>query len=299
MKSWRNMSILEKAAVLTSTGGQLSTENAEKFIDTVVKQDEILKRVTIQKMDSATRNIDTMMIASRQFRQPTEGSETSNNASASFPRRTLITKETILTPDVSYKFLRENIERAAAEQHLMNKFSEQFANDLVDLAINGDEDSANAFLALNDGWIDLALADSTVNDVDISGSSDWKTNFKKILQGLPQKYRGNKKVLAFLVSPDTELEYRDQIAARNTVLGDRFLVDNDPVYYGGINVVPVPTWPDGYVMLTFWKNLVIGFSREVSVEKERKPRKQMIEYTIASQIDPQYAVGEMISLAAA
>jgi hypothetical protein len=46
------------------------------------------------------------------------------------------------------------------------------------------------------------------------------------------------------------------------------------------------------------RNLVAGFSREVSVEKERKPRKQMIGFTIAVQLDFDHAVGEMISLGA-
>jgi hypothetical protein len=181
------MSILEKVAVLTSTGGQLSTENANKFIDTVVASDDFFRQINVLRMDSATRNIDSLMIAPRQFRAPVEGSETSNNASATFPRRTLTTREIILTPDVSYKFLRENIERGAAEAHLMNKFSQQFGNDMLDLAINGDESSGVAFLALNNGWITQALGDATVNDVDLAGMTDYKAVFQKILKGLPQK----------------------------------------------------------------------------------------------------------------
>jgi hypothetical protein len=89
-----------------------------------------------------------------------------------------------------------------------------------------------------------------------------------------------------------------QIAERMTALGDKYLTDNASVYYDGILIKPIATWPNGYVMLTFYENLVVGFSREVSVEKERKPRKQMIEFTIAAQLDFDHAVGEMISLGA-
>ena len=45
MGAFANKDLLEKAAILTSTGGQLSPEQAKKFISTVVDQSEMLKRV--------------------------------------------------------------------------------------------------------------------------------------------------------------------------------------------------------------------------------------------------------------
>ena len=300
-KSWRNMTLMEKAAVLTSTGGQLSAENADRFIDTVVNQSEFLKKITVKRMVSNTAYIDVIAIATRQFRSAVEATLATTaqtvNASATLPRRTLTGVEVILAADISYTFLRENIERAAAEQHLMGQFATAFANDMLDLCVNGDDGSSTTFLAINNGWIDIALSDSNVNDVDVSGLSDWKEIFKQIWLGMPSAFRRMPN-LAYLVSATNEMEYRYQLGERNTALGDRLVVENPPVYFNGIPVLTVYSWPDNYVMLTPVNNLHIGIQKDITVEKMLQPRKQIIEYTLTSKFDAEYAYGGMISLGA-
>lgn len=60
------------------------------------------------------------------------------------------------------------------------------ANDLEELAIQGDTTSLDAYLALKDGWLKLMTADEA-HDVDCSGFATTtltKNHFSALLKGL-------------------------------------------------------------------------------------------------------------------
>lgn len=268
-KSWKNMTMLEKAVVLTSTGGQLDTEDAQRFIDTVVGMDAFLGKVSTVTMYSNTRNIDVIGIATRQFRAGVEATLAATaqtvNFSLTLPRRTLTGVKIILAPDITYDFLKENVEREAAEAHLMQQIAQAFKNDLLDLCVNGGLD-ASTFLAINSGWIYLATQDATVNDADCSALTAVNT-LDKILNGLPEKYAGRLNELGFFCSYKFDRDYRREISQRETGLGDNVLMAAPKMFYSGIAVEPVYAWPSNYVMLTTYKNLHIGVQTDMTVEK--------------------------------
>jgi len=300
-KPWNQLDFMEKAAVLSSTGGQLAPEDAVKFIDTVVDQSAILKEITIEKFTASSKYIDTIAIATRQFRKAVEATlattAQSVNFSATLPRRTLTPVEVILAPDISYTWLHENIEREAAENHLMSQVAIAFGNDTVDLAVNGNEDSADNFLLINDGWIQLMTEDADVNDADCTAktaidSLDW------ILSKLPSKYKGLVDQLAFRCSFGFAEKYRKELSQRATAGGDSYLINNPALTFAGIRIKPTYSFPDAYVTLTTDKNLVVGFNKVMTVEKMLQPRKQVIEYTITAKMDPNYAVSELCVLGA-
>jgi hypothetical protein len=198
----------------------------------------------------------------------------------------------------------------------------------LDLAINGDESLAttitdgnsdslddttglpqndHTFLRQNDGWLEIARNDSTVNTNTLTSSIvSWKTEFKNTLAAMPNKWKTSPEELVFLVSPDVEEEYRDELAGRATALGDEYTVKNRRSEYKGIMVEPIPYWPgDGtshypagpVVMLTKYKNLAIGIGRNIRVGRQIQERKRTIEYTITTKTDFNYVAGEVIVLA--
>ena len=297
MGAFANKDLLEKAAILTSTGGQLSPEQAKKFISTVVDQSEMLKRISVQPMSANTFQIDVVDIAGRQMRKATEGTDPGFTASVTIPRRSLSTVEVILPYDISISFLEENIEREQAEKTLNEKFAAAFANDILDLGFNGDEASADAFLQINDGWLKIAANDANVNSVTNTGTSDWLgTQFPAMLKALPAKYRRNPQELVYLVSPDVEEDYRQQLGGRSTALGDTYVAEARRARYHGIDVYPAPFMPDNKQLLTTWKNLYVGIGRSMRVDKFLNARKRVIEYTITAKIDYNYAVSDLIVL---
>ena len=296
-KRWTELTFVEKAAVLSSTGGQLAPEDADAFISSVVDKSAFLSKVTTKRMTASTAYIDVFAIATRQFRVATEATLAASaqavNFSLTIPRRTLTPVEVILAPDVSYTFLQENIERAAAEAHLMGEIAKAVRNDMLDLCVNADGSTAS-FLNINTGWITLALADSAVNDADCAGE-DAEGALDKTLDVLPEQYDGMDD-LAFCVSRKFRRKYRREVAARATGLGDTAFITDTDIGFEGIPVESVYSWPSAYIMLTPIKNLHVGISKVITVEKMLQPRKQIIEYTITLKFDPEYAYGGFIAL---
>jgi hypothetical protein len=292
--SERNKAIIEKALVATTTGGQLSPEQASSFIDTVIKQSTLLSEVTVIPMNASEYQMDIIGIAGRQMRAAVEGTDPGFTGTVTIPRRTLNTTEVILPYDISINFLEENISQAQAESQLNTAFATQFGNDLNDLAVIGDEDSVDLFIKINDGWIDIAVADGSANVVDLASGTDYKVLLGLMLAGLPVKYRRNRDLLKFFVSPDFEEGYRVQLQERATGLGDTYLAENKTAFYHGIEVVPNAYWTTRAPILTTKSNLHVGIGRNITVEREKKPRKRIYEYTITAKIDFNYAVSELM-----
>jgi hypothetical protein len=288
---------VEKAVVLSSTGGQLAPEDAEEFIDSVVDKSAFLGKITVLPMDASAAYIDTFAIATRQFRAAVEATLAATaqtvNFSATIPRRTLTPVEVILAPDISYTFLKQNIEREAAEAHLLQQIGGSFKNDMLDLSVNGDGSTGN-FLSINTGWITLAEADSNVNDADCAGAGP-SDALDKTLEVLPEQYDGMED-LAFCVSRKFRRKYRRELAARESQLGDTAQTSAGDIDFEGIPLEVVYSWPTASIMLTPLKNLHIGISKDMTVEKMLQPRKQVIEYTITAKFDPEYAYGGFIAL---
>ena len=318
---------IQKAAIATAAGGQLTTQQAKEFIDLVVSQNSLLQKIQTVQMTSQSYQLNMIGLASRVMRGATEGTDPGSAQGINITPRTLTYTENILPYDITFSFLEENIEGANAESKINEIFAKAFGNDLLDLAINGDEslDAAitdgdtngiddttgltqndHTFLRQNDGWLKLAREDESVNFNTLSSSiASWKTEFKNTLAMLPNKWKTNPGELVFLVSPDVETEYRDELAGRETALGDEYQVKNKRAEYQGIAVEPVSFWPGSgtahypggpVVMLTKYKNLAVGIGRNMRVGRQIQERKRVVEYTITAKTDFNYVAGEMMVL---
>lgn len=318
---------IEKAQITTAVGGQLTTQQSIEFIDLVVSQNALLQKLQSVQMTSSSYQLNTIEVGNRIMRAATEGTDPGTAKGVTITPRTLTSKEAIIPYDIGFSFLEENIEGANAESKINSMFAKQAGNEILDLGINGDEDleetitddnsdsaddttgltqNDHSFLRQNDGWLKLMRDDGNVNDVTISASvTSWKAEFKKLMKAMPNKWKTNPEDLVFLVSPDVEEEYRDELSARNTGLGDKYETENARAKYKGSIVEPVsffpgvgtshyPTGP--IVVLTKYKNLAVGIGRNMRVGRQIQERKRIIEYTITTKIDYNYVTGEMIVL---
>jgi len=294
------LTLIEKAAITTAAGGQLPPEAASQFIYTVVSQNEALQKLSVIKMSSATYRLDTLGVASRLMRKATEASEPVDTTGISIGSRQLAYNEVILPYDISFNFLESNLEKDNAEDSINKVFATQFGNDLLDLAINGDEANSDDFIKINDGWLKISNGDSGVHPVTIAANPAYKTVFKDMLSAMPNKWKRNLAELVFLVAPDVEVTYRNELADRATALGDAYLTEGRRAQYQGVDVYPLPYLPGNsspQCMLTTWKNLAVGIGRQIRVGKQIQERKRIIEYTITAKIDFNYVLSDMIVLA--
>ena len=281
-------------------GGILNPEQARRFIDyvwdaTVLAQDG--RRVT---MRANTIELEKVNVGERVIRSAAQALGEYQNAGATFTKVELTTKKIRLDWEVSTEALEDNIEGAALEDHLVRLMTNAFGNDLEDLAING-TGGMDPFLGIMNGFVNQATdGDSHEAVVDTTGG--WTPEvMQEIIYALPRKYRAIKSGLKFYAGTDVFAN----IVKNNGTLADAisealmprvsgtpgrredYLSGNGQTFGGarttrvlGMNVQEVPYYPAGYVDLTFPQNRVWGFQRDITVNREYKPKKDTIEYTI-------------------
>ncbi len=138
-------------------GGILNPEQSRSFIDyvwdgTVLAKDG--RRIT---MRANTMELEKVNVGERVVRAAAQADGTYKNAGATFSKVDLSTKKLRLDWEVSTEALEDNIEGAALEDHLVRLMTAAFANDIEDLAINGDMGTTETgidanFLKIMDGF---------------------------------------------------------------------------------------------------------------------------------------------------
>lgn len=274
-----NQTIMQKAdmhvADLIADGGYLQAEQSNKFIKDLVKKAVLLQLATVYGMKSHTRLLDKVGISGRVLRPGTSG-----HALAAADRVKPTTDQVTLTtalfrgelrlPD---EVLEDNIEDGNFKNTVMSMMAEHISLDIDDIVANGDTASADPYLAKFDGARKLAVS----HTVNAGGAAISKTFLKNALKAMPSQWNRNRAAQRFLTSEDAEVDYRDYLADRATVLGDKFMQDEAPVRYGGRAILPVPVFPDNLygsgkatdILLTDPKNMVVGFWRQVKIETDR------------------------------
>jgi hypothetical protein len=294
-------------ASLFATGGKLSPETADRFIDWVIQKQAALSRITTRRMLAPQGHIDELTVSRRSMRKAVDGEAPTVADAIGTKRRTLTTVEVIWAEDITLTFLEDNIERRGAEAHIARLIATQFGNDANDLGWNGDdsEDSSGGdpFRSINQGWIRLAQDDNQVNDVDASDNSGDDATCSGVLgeamRSLPVEYLGLGDLGYFMPLPFCQ-RYAEELSQRKTPLGDQVMVNGFPVLrYFGLPVIPevhLYEFTQDKGMLTPLSNLVFGVQRVVTVDAEWRPRKRAVEYTVTARIDYEYSTGKAIAL---
>jgi hypothetical protein len=288
-------------------GGILAPEQARRFIDYVWDGTVLAKDGRKVTMRANTMEIEKVNVGERVIRAAAQGSPNYTNAGATFTKVELTTKKIRLDWEVSTESLEDNIEGAGLEDHLVRLMTNAFANDIEDLAINGDG-STGDFLSIMNGFVKQERNSAIVGNTDaheavvsVSDNAWTPSVMQEIILAMPRKYRAVKSNLKFYAGTDAF----QGIVKNNGTLADAiaeafagtpagtpanrqsYLDGNAQTIGGarttrvlGIDVMEVPYYPDGFVDLTFPSNRVWGFQRDITVNREYKPKKDTIEYTV-------------------
>lgn len=293
MKS--NRTIIAKNAVDTSalgTGGRMNAEQANKFMTFMQDYSPFLNKVDFIRMQKTTRDLDSLDVNKRALRRQAENTENAPTGTVSHMRRTLNAVGVIMPYDVTFQYMKENIEGENVNTTLAQMFAKQFANDTVELAFLGDESSDDNFIKINNGWLKIAKADSATHKFDTEGSTDYlNTVFPGLLSAMPDKYYNlyteeDKSKIKIFCSPTVNRRYKQQLQARNTALGDALITGGKNVNYDGFEIVPVAFIPDGIQIVTPYENLVYGiYGQSLEVYNQVVPRKTRYEYTLLADFD--------------
>jgi len=283
-------------------GGILLPEQARRFIDYVWDATVLAKDGRRVTMRANTMEIEKVNVGERVIRAAAQADNTYTNAGATFTKVELTTKKIRLDWEVSTESLEDNIEGGALEDHLVRLMTNAFANDIEDLAINGDG-STGAFLSIMEGFVHKVTNGSDAHEALVTVSNnDWTpVVMQDIILAMPRKYRAVKSNLKFYAGTDAF----QGIVRNNGTLADAIAeafagtpaganpqrqayLDGVGQTLGGarttrvlgVDVMEVPYYPADYVDLTFPANRVWGFQRDITVNREYKPKKDTIEYTV-------------------
>ncbi len=284
-------------------GGILLPEQARRFIDYVWDATVLAKDGRRVTMRANTMEIEKVNVGERVIRAAAQADATYTNAGATFTKVELTTKKIRLDWEVSTESLEDNIEGGALEDHLVRLMTNAFANDIEDLAINGDGSTGN-FLSIMEGFVNKVTTGSDAHEAIVTVSDDaWTpTVMQDIILAMPRKYRAIKSNLKFYAGTDAF----QGIVTNNGTLADAVAeaiagmtpgstqanrqnyLDGVGQTLGGarttrvlgVDVMEVPYYPADYVDLTFPANRVWGFQRDITVNREYKPKKDTIEYTV-------------------
>lgn len=304
-----------------AASGILRPEQARRFIDyvwdaTILAQDG--RRVT---MRANTMELEKVNVGERVIRAAAQAVGDYTNAGATFSKVELTTKKIRLDWEVSAEALEDNIEGAALEDHIVRLMTNAFGNDIEDLAINGTGDSDDgAFLGIMNGFVNRVKNDGDAHEAVVTVSNDnWTTDaMQKIILAMPRKYRAIKSNLKFYAGTDAfqgiiknNGTLADAIAEAfagtpaGTPANRQAYLDGAAQTFGGarttrvlgIDVQEVPYYPAGYVDLTFPQNRVWGFQRDITVNREYKPKKDTVEYTVFVRFGIQWEEQDAIAFA--
>jgi len=286
-------------------GGILAPEQARRFIDYVWDATVLAKDGRRVTMRANTMEIEKVNVGERVIRAAAQGAPDYTNIGATFSKVELTTKKIRLDWEVSTEALEDNIEGGALEDHLVRLMTNAFANDIEDLAINGLGTGADAFLSIMAGFVKQTRG--TVGNAaheyaaTVSDNNYTTSVMQGLLLAMPRKYRALKSNLKFYAGTDAFAgivrnngTLADAISAAfsdrtgSTQANRQEFLDGTAQTLGnarttrvlGVDVLEVPYYPAGYVDLTFPQNRVWGFQRDITVNREYKPKKDTIEYTV-------------------
>jgi hypothetical protein len=268
--------LLEKVISTTSIGadgthggGLLSPQQSGRFIDYMWNATTLGSQVRTIRMRSNEVELDRMAIGERLVRVATEAVDDGRNVAVAFSKVSLGTVKLRLDWELSSEALEDGIEGDALEEHIARLMAAQAANDLEDLAINGDVigHQGDALLKAFDGWrkrlfyggrvLDagsVKLPDGTLSNTLHRGT------FNAALRAMPRRFMDRRGALKFFTATGLvqDFMYNAQIIepndSRRFATGEGVAATNDnnpgvsagwsPASPYGVALQEVPLFPE-------------------------------------------------------
>jgi hypothetical protein len=268
-----------------ASGGELNAEQREEFIRAAIEQTVILKDARYEPMDRPVEEFHKIGFADRVLQKPSgDYATTTTGTDPTTDMVTMTAVKAVMAVDIGLDVFKKNIERDRIKNTIISAMAEKAGVDLEELILMGDTTSGTEFYTLNEGLFKLASS----HEYDHS-SADFEphTVFKGMLDLLPKKYLRRKAEWRFYIHEEVELLYRQWLSERQTGAGDRYLLEDIPVFYMGIPIVSVPMIVESgsggsatsSALLIHPKNIIYGVLQEITIKAEEKFREQYVAVT--------------------
>jgi len=282
----------------------MNRKQANRFIDLVVNTSTLLRRVRTVRVDHQKGEINKLDLGSI----VTEGASTTSSPTRRRPTEAVVTydmEKYRSAFDLKTDFMEDNLEKASIRDKLLNMFSKRIAIDTEMAAIEGDDSLAtgdnqtdsNNLLGVNDGWRTILQAQVPgAQQIDAGGLAASKKLYYDLKRAIPARYRVAKPSYVWLVSSGIFDKWMLDWSDRATAGGDSALASGLVPGPWGIPMLEVPLFPEDLtfgtagtdgaeIWLTPLNNLLYFVQRDITIEFDRVPRKDMWEVTIHFRVD--------------
>jgi len=279
-----------------AVSGEITASRANKFIDLITSQDDLLKRVNIIPMDSLKSTYDVWDMDKGVLVRVAEGSEPTNakKKKISNKGRELDSKPMQLFADVTRASILNNQHRPNFISWLDGRFAKKFSNELIYLGFVGEKDDyANSdFKNLNKGWLQIVNDEADANKTTYAAEDSMVDRLQKLVDTADDDLPDDAKI--FIHRKDF-LKYCIEVGkSTNTA---ELLIQAAAQGFAGYEFVVTNNMPSGTYMLTPLQNLVIGVVSKIYRNREWNSRKRAVEYTFDIHADYDIAVPKFASLA--
>jgi HK97 family phage major capsid protein len=271
---------------------QFSMSRNELRIPTIVSNGRMLRAA--RNMYSAVKNNDSTGL-DQGYGAPNRALSKAERARVNTGMIVIKTDELIASMYLTYEMLEDVIEgggidNTSFQELVMDIMAQQIAIDLETKIILGDTTVVDDLLALQDGVIKLAQSNVVnQNDAPIN-----HILFAEMIKSLPIKYRSRLGQYKFFVNSNVEVDYRAQVAQRQTALGDGMITGMAPVQIMGIPMVKVSAMPSDTIILTDPANIMFGVQRRFRLATERDEENRLIKIIITMRVGQQVEQEDMM-----
>jgi HK97 family phage major capsid protein len=288
---------------LLDDGGLLPPEMAEQFYRKVMLQQTIFNDVRQVPMTRNELKVPTIVSSGRMLqaaRNMYSSGSTGDDQGYGTPYRalakserstvntgiiTMHTDELIATMYLTYELLEDiveggNIDNNAFQSLVLDIMGEQIGLDLEEKLLLGDINSADPYLALQDGIIRLIQS----NQVNQNNAPISHTMFAQMIKSLPIRFRNRLPRMKFYVNFNTEVDYRMQLAQRIGAYGDGILTGDAPISVLGVPMVKCGQMPSNTAILTDPMNILFGVQRRFRLATERSEENRLIKIIVTMRV---------------
>lgn len=239
-----------------SSGGLLKPEQFRRFFKEIQEQSRVLSEARGIPVSAPEGDIPLMGVGSRIMQAVGEG-ESAEDQTVEQPSVPYQTQKVSIPWEITWEVANETIDDAP--EAIRQIFTNQFRRDLEILASVGDESSADAFEAINDGWVTIAEASTDTAAYDHAATDGTaqpisKELFSGMIHTLPRRYR-ERQDLTFLMGYDQLQGYKEYLTDRSTAAGDAMLLSQESPTGYGYDILAPMGFPADTVMLSNMSNL--------------------------------------------
>jgi len=278
-------------------GGTLRPLAANAIIS-MVREDAFLSKVTTERMGKLKKDVDVYDVLARQLVRVAEGSEPTSGQMPDVSEFgcTLTALPVQLFPTLKLSTLQDNSDNPQFLQTVNGMFNTVFQNDLLDLGTNGtaDDYAASAFLALNKGWLQIALDSANTPKLAIDPATvGWIDTLAAIRAASDVRFRPES---VFIMSPNDADAYNIELGKH--VTGAAIIANSNGQGFLATPVIPNRYMPDGKVLYTPLKNLVFGMHTTITRTGAFHARRRAFEFTYDMSVDYEISVKQACVYAA-